>query len=212
MSKLSVQMRAYEEKIAKIGRKITFQIQKERLGFGHAVYQCRAFTQGEPVLLLLGDTIYESYDSRPCSAQLIDAYERTGLPIIAIHETPLEDVVHYGIMTGTWDDKKKTLLRLTEIVEKPTCDYAQDYLKVISKNNQEVYYSVFGQYILTPEVFEALEKNISEGKMSKGEYQLTDALEDVRNDIGMIGFVPKGKAFDVGNAQVYRKTVAEFGL
>jgi UTP-glucose-1-phosphate uridylyltransferase len=38
------------------------------------------------------------------------------------------------------------------------------------------YYSVFGQYILTPEVFEVLEKNIQEEESESGEIGMTEAL------------------------------------
>lgn len=77
ISKLSEEKREYEEKILRIGKKITYVYQKERKGFGHAVYQCREFTNNEPVLLLLGDMIYQSYEDKTCSRQLIDAYEET---------------------------------------------------------------------------------------------------------------------------------------
>ena len=45
---------------------IHYAYQDERRGFGHAVYQSRDFAEGEPVLLLLGDMIYESYIGKTC--------------------------------------------------------------------------------------------------------------------------------------------------
>ena len=75
-------------------------ISRERKGFGHAVYQSCEFADGEPVLLLLGDTIYESAIGKTCSQQMIDTYEEYGQPVISMHEVPLEEVVHYGIMKG----------------------------------------------------------------------------------------------------------------
>jgi len=58
--KLSESMKEYEKKIKRIASKLRFVYQEEQKGFGHAVYQAREFTKGEPVLLLLGDTIYKS--------------------------------------------------------------------------------------------------------------------------------------------------------
>ena len=46
-----------EDQIIKMRQHITYVYQKERKGFGHAVYQCRDFTNDEPVLLLLGDMV-----------------------------------------------------------------------------------------------------------------------------------------------------------
>ena len=100
ISKLSEEKRAYEEKILEIGKKITYVYQKERKGFGHAVYQCREFAGNEPVLLLLGDMIYQSFEERTCSLQLIEAYEECGKTMISMQDVPLEKVSRYGIMCG----------------------------------------------------------------------------------------------------------------
>jgi len=64
LKKLPESMRNYEQTIQNIGNKINYCIQKKRLGFGHAVYQCRNFYDGEPSPLLLGDTIYSSNEKR----------------------------------------------------------------------------------------------------------------------------------------------------
>ena len=84
---------------------------------------------------------------------MIEAYEKSGLPVISMHAVPKADVVHYGIMTGQWEDKEQTILKLTQIAEKPTVEYAEDYLNVPTKNSAENYYAVFGQYVLTKDVW-----------------------------------------------------------
>lgn len=99
-SRLPEEKRRYEEHIVKLGRSITYVCQNEPRGFGHAVYQCRNFTKGEPALLLLGDMVYESGGAVSCTSQMIDAYEKTGLPVVSMHSVPLKDVVNYGIMHG----------------------------------------------------------------------------------------------------------------
>lgn len=109
ISKLSEEKREYEEKILRIGKKITYVYQKERKGFGHAVYQCREFTNNEPVLLLLGDMIYQSYEDKTCSRQLIDAYEETGKTMVSMQAVPLENVSSYGILAGTWENESENL-------------------------------------------------------------------------------------------------------
>lgn len=210
-SKLPEEKRFYEDKIIRIGKKIKYVYQKERKGFGHAVYQCREFTKGEPVLLLLGDTIYESYGPKNCMSQLIDAYERTGLPVVSMHSVPLSDVVHYGMMHGQWENKEQTLLKLDAFCEKPSCEYAEEFLGNVRKNTGAQYYAVFGQYILTKEVFEVLENDIRENRTSGGEIQLTSALDKVRERIGMMGLLMDGRSYDIGLPEKYRQTLAEFG-
>lgn len=211
LSKLSDERRGYEERIVELGRKVTYVYQRERLGFGHAVYQCRAFAEEDPVLLLLGDMVYQSFIEDNCSRQLIQAFERCGKTMVSIHEIPEDEVVHYGILHGDWDDSEKGLLRVDQMCEKPDRGYAEENLKVKDARNGEQYYAVFGQYVLTSEVFEELEANIISGRTSRGEYQLTDALEQVRERCGIYGYKLNGKSFDLGLPEAYRQTMWEFG-
>lgn len=209
--KLPRQMQAYEDKIRRIAGKLTFRIQEEQLGFGHAVYQCKEFTEGEPVMLLLGDTIYQSNTGIPCTKQLLNAYHQFGQSMVAVHAVPLQDVVHYGIFAGSFEDKDQTILHLSQIAEKPDCEYAKNYLAVASRKSPENYYAAFGAYILTHEVFDRLTEMVTQDIRSGGEIQLTDALIYVQQKYGMMGFIPDGESFDIGNAQAYRYTVSHFG-
>lgn len=208
--KLPEDKQKYEDNLVRIGKMITYAYQDERRGFGHAVYQSRDFAGSEPVLLLLGDMIYESFIGKTCSSQLISCYEAHGLPVISMHEVPEGQVVHYGIMHGVWESAKEEEMRLDSIYEKPTVDYAQENLAVKCKDGSR-YFAVFGQYILTEEVYEVLEKNIMENKLNRGEIQLTDALEQVRAASGMMGCRIKGKSYDVGLPQMYIETIGGYG-
>lgn len=209
--KLPEEKKGYEDLITRIGRKISYVVQRERKGFGHAVYQCREFTREEPVLLLLGDMVYRSYRNENCMTQMVQAYEKYGLPVISMHKVSKQDVVHYGIMHGQWEDAGESVLKLDEIREKPSIEYAEDYLGVKTKVSRENYYAVFGQYVLTKEVFEALEENISNNVLEAGEYQLTSALEMVRSRTGMLGFVVSGKSYDIGLPEKYVETMMIYG-
>jgi len=208
--KLPESKRSYEDRLVKLGKRIHYVYQKERKGFGHAVYQCREFTKGETVLLLLGDMIYESYEKINCSLQMLEAYEKYGMSIISMHEIPLQEVEHYGLMHGKWENQEETFCKLDRIVEKPSQDDAKEFL-CMKKHDMDKYFAVFGQYVLTPEVFEVLEKNISENRTSRGEIQLTDALEEVRQSSGMMGYVVNGEAYDIGLPEMYRETLYRFG-
>ena len=114
-------------------------------------------------------------------------------------------------MKGEWADERERYATLEEIAEKPTEEYAQDHLKMIYKQKEEKYYAVFGQYILTKEVYDVLEKNIREENYSRGEIQLTDALEEVRKNSGMMGCRIQGKSYDVGLPEMYIDTISRFG-
>lgn len=210
-NKLPDDRKSYEDLLVRIGKKVSYVVQKERRGFGHAVYQCWEFTKEEPVLLLLGDMIYHSYRNENCMTQMIQTYEKYGLPVISMHRVPKQDVVHYGIMHGQWEDAEESVLKLDEIKEKPSIAYAEDYLGVKTKVSRENYYAVFGQYVLTKEVFEELKERINSNVLEGGEIQLTSALEAVRSRTGMIGFAVSGRSYDVGLPEKYLETMMVYG-
>ena len=73
--------------------------------------------------------------------------------------------------------------------------------------------SVFGQYILTPEVFHQLEADIrlaDEQGDTQREIELTSALDAVRKREGMYGIRLKGERFDMGNPAALVDTVSKF--
>lgn len=213
LRKLSPENREYENHILSIGKRLHYVYQRNKRGFGHAVYQAVDFTHDEPVLLLLGDTLYRSKSNKPCALQLIEKYERYNQMMVSIHDVPLAEVSHYGILSGVWEDKDETILNVSAMNEKPKASYAEEYLSVRDKEGRHHYYSVFGQYILTPEVFEQLGKNIRQADEEhdmQREIELTTALEQVRQQSGMIGVRLKGEMFDMGNPTALSRTIMNY--
>ena len=212
-SKLPNDRQEYADKIVEMRQHISFVYQKERRGFGHAVYLTEQFAARSPVLLLLGDFIYESGSALSCSRQIIDAYMECGKALVSIEEVELERVVHYGILYGQWDDTDETMLKVESMVEKPTDDYAEEYLGVVNAKKQKKYYATFGQYVLTPDVYEELGELVKAADRdgSEDEIGLTEALDAVRAKYGMYAFKPNGRSYDLGLPEAYRYTIANYG-
>lgn len=208
--KLSPEMQEYENRIISIGKKLRYVYQKEKRGFGHAVYQAVDFANNEPVLLLLGDTLYRSESNKPCALQLIEKYEQYNKLMVAIHDIPLAEVSHYGILSGTWEDKDEIVLNVSQMNEKPKASFAEEYLGVKGKDGQRKYMSVFGQYILTPEVFEQLRFDIQKSSDLTWEIELTTALDKVRRQSGMIGVQLQGRMYDMGNYSAFINCCQEY--
>lgn len=206
--KLLEDKKKIEDSIVRIGKNITYVVQKERKGFGHAVYLCKNFIGNEPFLLLLGDTIYTSSINENCMCQMIKIYDKYKLPIISMHKIGIDNVIHYGMLHGKWEDDEESILKLDSIKEKPTIQYAQDNLLVKTKDCDENYYAIFGQYILTPEIFDILEKDIDSS--TDNEVELTSALEELRSSIGTIGYLVKGQSYDVGITEAYYNTMLNY--
>ncbi len=210
LHKLSPEMQEFENHILAIGKILRYVYQTEKRGFGHAVYQAAEFANNEPVLLLLGDTIYNTESNKPCALQLIEKYEQYNSLMVSIHPVPLAEVSHYGILSGTWEDKNETVLKILQMNEKPKASYAEDFLGVKCKDGSRKYLSVFGQYILTPEVFEQLRNDIANATNSEKEIELTSALDKVRERYGMVGIRLQGKMYDMGNYSAFMNCVSEY--
>ena len=209
LDKLSDKARAMEQHILSIGSHLNFVYQKEKKGFGHAVYQAAEFAGGDNILLILGDTIYRSNNEKPCSLQLIEAFENSFKPIISVHETPLGDVSYYGIVSGKWTDSREKVLDMSAFIEKPTAAYAEENLGVGLRDGSTKYYSVFGQYVLTPEVFEQLRQDIADSDSTQ-EIGLTEALEKIRASMGMQAVILDGNMYDIGNPTALKETYRLF--
>lgn len=213
MAKLSQQHRDYENHILEIGKHLHYVYQEEKRGFGDAVYQAMDFAHGDPVLLMLGDTIYRSTSNKPCALQLIEAYERHNQLMVSIHPIPLAEVSRYGILSGIWEDnKERKILNVSTMHEKPKASYAEEFLGVQNADGKNEYFSVFGQYILTQDVFDQLAMDILDAAENEDprEIELTSALERVRKAKGMIGIQLDGKMYDMGNPTALRNAMIHF--
>ena len=213
LRKLNPEAQEYENHILDIGKRLHYVYQKEKRGFGHAVYQAAQFAGNEPVMLLLGDTLYRSDSNKPCALQMVEEYERYNSLMVSIHPIPLAEVSRYGILHGVWEDKGSHVLSVDTMHEKSKASYAEEFLGVRNKNGEKEYYSVFGQYILTPEVFSQLHEDIMQKEIEGDhvtEIELTSALEAVRKRSGMMGVRLQGRMFDMGNPTALVRAIEEY--
>jgi len=209
--KLPEKMKAYEDKMTKIMKKLSFVTQIEPKGFGHAVYQAASFAGKEPVLLLLGDTIYKSNTPTPCLKQIVDEYEIYGKPIVALQMVSTEDVSSFGVFAGKWDDPEERILNCSSVVEKPTPEYAREYLSIARKKQDPACCAAFGAYILNDKIFSYLGDAVrNDHTNEKGEIDLTEAFRKAIESNDLIGFLVDGESYDLGNAVAYQETFASY--
>ena len=172
---------------------IHFIRQKEINGLGDAIYYARYHTGNEPFAVLLGDTIVDSVI--PVTQQLIDAFEQYNASILAVEKVPKDKVSRYGIVGGK--HLSDTIMEVSEFVEKPDPATAPSDL------------AIAGRYILTPEIYTALEQT---PKGKNNEIQLTDAFKILSKREKVIADTIEGKRYDIGNKLDFLKTTVEFAL
>ncbi len=172
---------------------IHFVWQKEQKGLGDAVYCARHHINGEPFMVLLGDTVMDA--EIPAAAQLQAVYSRYQAPVTLLEEVDRSKVSSYGVMDGY--EVEKDIFKVREFIEKPSIEEAPSNLVVASR------------YILTADIFDYLAKT-PPGKGN--EIQLTDAMRMMVQDRDMFGCRLDGRRCDIGNKEGFVKTNIEFAL
>lgn len=208
-NKLSRQSQDYAKRILEMGRRVSFVIQSNQEGFGHAIYCTKEAVGDEPFLLMLGDHLYRSNGDRSCAQQLMDAYFQHGTNILGLRRTPEDQIANFGTVAGVWLEED-IVLNINEFAEKPTIDYARLNLRVPNLPDDE-YLTVFGQYVIKPQLFTYLEEHIKHNVRERGEFQLTSALDRLRQEDGFLGVIMDGRRYDIGLPKYYLETLTTFG-
>ena len=154
--------------------------QKRQLGLGHAVLCARELVGDEPFAVMVGDDLM--FSGVPGIGQLIEVAMAEKMPVIGVMEVPWEKVSRYGIIDG--EEEAPGVYRVRDMVEKPKREDAPSRMAIV------------GRYVLTPDIFDYLEK-VKPGH--GGEIQLTDALQAMAKDRGMMAVRRAGMRFDAGD-------------
>lgn len=154
--------------------------QKKQLGLGHAVMCARDLIRDDPFAIMVGDDLM--FGGVPGIGQLIEVAMAEKMPVVGVMEVPWEKVSKYGIIDG--DEVTPGVYRVKDMVEKPARDDAPSRMAIV------------GRYVLTPDIFDYLEK-VKPG--AGGEIQLTDAMQALAKEKGMMAVRMSGMRFDAGD-------------
>ena len=162
------------------GVECIFVRQSEQLGLGHAVLCAERAVGGDPFAVLLADDFLTDYEAG-VTADLIDAFAKTGKSQLSVMKVDGPDIAKYGVLVP--DDQGGGIAGL---IEKPNYSQAPSNLASI------------GRYVLKPDIFETL-RGLAIG--SGGEIQLADAI-NIHAQKGSVETVSlKAQRFDCGTAK-----------
>lgn len=167
--------------------------QSEAKGLGHAVLTARRHVGDEPFAVLLPDDLM--HERAGLLEHMLRAHGEVDRPVVALMEVTPEEISAYGCAAVEPEDGPR--VRVTSLVEKPAAAEAPSNLAVI------------GRYVLTPDIFDALEQVVPG---SGGEIQLTDAIAMLIDDGGVYGYTFSEGRFDTGNKNDYLRAVVELAL
>jgi UTP--glucose-1-phosphate uridylyltransferase len=163
------------------------------LGLGHAVLCARPVVGDEPFFIHLADDLIDA--ATPCLRQMADVYLEQGASVLGVEVVPATETDKYGIVAT--EGASGRLSQIKKIVEKPKPAQAPSNLAVV------------GRYLLTPRIFDKLEKT---GRGAGGEIQLTDAIADLLAEERVMAYQFEGKRYDCGSKLGYLQATVEYGL
>ena len=162
-------------------------------GLGHAVLCGRDAVGDAPFAVMLPDDVIDA--DPPALRQMLDVFADTGDPVLLVERVPHSAVSRYGIIAA--EPVRDGVFRVTDLVEKPAAGDAPSDLAII------------GRYLLTPDVFPALEATEAG---AGGEIQLTDALRRLLDRRPIYACRLAGTRLDAGNRLGYLKATIHFAL
>jgi UTP--glucose-1-phosphate uridylyltransferase len=186
------------EEIRKISSliNVAYVRQGEPLGLGHAVLVTRALVGDEPFAVILGDDVIDA--SPPALRQMIEVYHTADSPVIAVERVPEDQVSSYGIVdVEPTPQLGRGVFRIRDLVEKPARADAPSNLAII------------GRYVLTPDIFAALEQTASD---RSGEIQLTNGLRRLLESRPLYACEIDGVRHDTGHKLGFLKAMVYFAL
>ncbi len=173
--------------------RITYTRQQQALGLGHAIYQAKDFVGDEPFAVLLADDIVDA--EKPALKQMIEVFEKYNAPVIATMQVEGEAISRFGVIDA--EEVEPNVYKIKDMVEKPAFKDAPSDLAII------------GRYILTPDIFDAIEKT---EKGAGGEIQITDAMCDLLKIRPFYAVKLDGIRHDAGDKLGFLIATVEFAL
>jgi UTP--glucose-1-phosphate uridylyltransferase len=184
--------------VRKISNLINFSYvrQGEPLGLGHAVLVTRNLVGEEPFAVILSDDVIDA--DPPALKQMIDVFSRVDGPVLCVERVPRDQISSYGVIAYDANaSMPRGTYRVTDLVEKPPREEAPSDLAII------------GRYILTPDIFPALEETARD---RSGEIQLTNGLKRLLAKRPIYACEVTGVRHDTGNKLGFLKAVTYFAL
>lgn len=158
-----------------------------------ALLRAKAFIWDEPFLVLFWDDLIRGKEA--WATQLINAFYRKNCPVIALEKVSDSRVSSYWIVEPSWSDGKTH--RVSKFLEKPKPEETTSRLWVI------------GKYVLTPDVFDYLEKAPA---WKDGEIRLADAFSMMLSDKDVYALEMEGERYDTWDKFWFLKATIDFAL
>ncbi|HEX7570985.1 MAG TPA: sugar phosphate nucleotidyltransferase [Verrucomicrobiae bacterium] len=198
------------EQMRGFAKRVSFAVQREQEGYGHAVFQTKDFADGEMVLLGLGDHLFRGKPVSPYRELADLAKVSDGQSVSAVNRISAAELKGYGTIAGVRRHENPRLIDVSLIIEKPAIAVAEEKLCVDGLPEQ-TWLGWFGMHLLAPSIYEILGEMIHDNVRDNGEFQLTRAQEIQRQRHGYLALEMTGaQRFDFGVPDDFVASVRSF--
>lgn len=185
-------------RIDTILRRLSFAVQEEPLGYGHAVGCARDFVGDDFFLLLLGDHLYLSHvPGQRCAQQLIQLAAQEHCAVAAVNPTREHLVGGYGTLSGKRLPDLPGVYQIEKIIEKPSISLAEMELQMPGLRAGH-YLCLFGMHVMSPRIFSLIAENAGQGGPGH-EIQFTPALQELARREKYLAAELQGARYDIGS-------------
>ncbi|HYG25231.1 MAG TPA: sugar phosphate nucleotidyltransferase [Verrucomicrobiae bacterium] len=198
------------EQMRGFAKRVSFAVQHQQDGYGHAVFQSREFAGGETVLLGLGDHLFRGKSVSPYRELAGLASHSNGQSVSAVNRITAGQLKGYGTISGRRTAANPRLIDVSLIIEKPSESVAREKLHVDGLPD-DTWLGWFGMHLLAPSIYDILAEMIRDDVRDNGEFQLTRAQELQRQRFGYLALeMPDAKRFDFGLPDDFVRSIQEF--
>jgi UTP--glucose-1-phosphate uridylyltransferase len=198
------------EQMRGFAKRVSFAVQREQEGYGHAIFQTKNFAAGEMILLGLGDHLFRGKTISPYRELADLAKASGGKSVSAVNRISANELKGYGTIAGTRRAENPRLIDVSLIIEKPAVAVAQEKLHV-NDLPAGTWLGWFGMHLLAPSIYEILGEMIRDNVRDSGEFQLTRAQEIQRQRHGYLALEMTGaERFDFGVPDDFVRSVQAF--
>jgi UTP--glucose-1-phosphate uridylyltransferase len=198
------------EQMRNFADRVSFAVQHQQEGYGHAVFQTRTFANNEMILLGLGDHLFRGKPVSPYHELAEMAQVANGKSVSAVNRITADQLKGYGTIAGKRRTENPRLIDISLIIEKPAVAVAREKLRV-NDLPPETWLGWFGMHLLAPSIYDVLGEMIRNNVRDNGEFQLTRAQEIQRQREGYLALEMTGaQRFDFGVPDDFVASVQAF--
>ena len=198
------------EQMRGFAKRISFAVQHQQEGYGHAIFQTKNFAAGEMVLLGLGDHLFRGKPASPYRELADTAKISGGKSVSAVNRISADELKGYGTIAGKRRAENSRLIDISLIVEKPAVAIAREKLHV-NDLPAETWLGWFGLHLLAPSIYDVLGEMIRDNMRDNGEFQLTRAQEIQRQREGYLALeMTAAERFDFGVPDDFVRSLQAF--